>query len=52
MFFPATHGDIVELDPVETNFIPRLAGSRKHTGNKSSNTVSRASSRLNTDESE
>tara|TARA_B110000285_G_C15126603_1_gene620613 strand:+ start:2254 stop:2682 length:429 start_codon:yes stop_codon:yes gene_type:complete len=51
MFFPATHGDHVELDPVDVYApVPRL-GSRVPTGVRTSNSASRASSRLDTSSS-
>ena len=51
MFFPATHGDHVELDPVDVYTpAPRL-GSRVPTGVRTSNSQSRASSRLDTSSS-
>jgi hypothetical protein len=51
MFFPATHGDLVELDPEEVVGMPRL-GSKVPTGVRTSNTASRASSRVDTNNSE
>ena len=51
MFFPATHGDVVTLDPEEVASSTRL-GSRVPTGVRTSNAASRASSRVDTANSE
>jgi len=50
MFFPATHGDVVELDPEEVTSSTRL-GSKVPTM-RNSNAASRSSSRVDTMNSE